>query len=113
MSYKILHSEKGPIIQLEDGEVFFVEQFGHLAELYDQYENVLTDIKDFLSAKLREFLETEILSMYEMTPTNPSFAQYLNTIGKMREFEFAVLPGIKELENPQFQEGSNIINNEE
>jgi hypothetical protein len=99
MSYKILPSQQGPVIQKDDGEIIFLSQFGHLVELLGEDPDLIKNIKDFLAQKIRETLELEIQGLYEPTPGVGSFVPYLNSIGTLREFEYSALPTFQQADN--------------
>lgn len=94
--YKILPSQQGPVIVTDEDEVIFLFQYAHLVELYYEDDKILDKIKDFVSEKLREYVEIEINALKDAnTPGQGLLQNYINSIHNIKEFQYNALPQFK------------------
>ena len=95
--YKILDSQQGPVILTDEDEVVFLFQYAHLIELYYEDKEILNKIKEFVSNRIREYVEIEVKGLYDpSTPGQGLLQIYINTLSTIREFEYNAMPRFKE-----------------
>jgi hypothetical protein len=99
MPYVFKHTSKGPVIEVNSEEIIFIDQFGIMVELADEYQDFLPTLKTFIADKLRVFLEEEIDAMSSLMGGVRPFAEYLNSMAKIKEFELVFLPAVRQQEN--------------
>ena len=95
--YQILDSQQGPVIVTDDGVVVFMYQYANLVEIYYEDNTILDKLKEFVSNKLREYVEIEIKGIHNpSTPGQGLLQNYINIMHNLREFEYSARPSFRD-----------------